>query len=619
MNPRSLVFAAISVSLCPNLCFAEVRSVRAGDDLQAALNAARPGDEVRLAPEATFSGNFVLPATSGTSTITVRTDLPDAGLPGPRQRVTPATAARFARIVSPNSGAALRTAPGANHWRLLFLEFPSNKDGYGDIIQIGDGSDAQKDLAQVPTEIVLDRVYVHGDRVQGQKRGVALNGAAITIRNSYISDIKAVGVDSQAIGGWNGPGPFTIENNYLEATGEVVLLGGADPEIPNLVSAGVIVRNNHMTRPMSWRDAIVAPPSNVTAVGSGSGSLPAGVYGFRVVARQPAGAGSVATSLPSAEVTAVASSGGISVSWQPLPNASEYRVYVRNPAGVTQFWTVPSPPFVHNTATGGRSGNPPSSATMWQVKNLFELKNARDVTIEYNLFENNWESAQTGYAILFTPRNQDGKCDWCGLEQVRFRHNVVRNVAGGFNITGYDDNNPSRQTTGLTIEDNLIQVTSALGGTGWAFLAGEAPRDLVIDHNSIDFGGTTLFYAYGGTTAAPKTMPGFRFTNNVARHGEYGINGADASTGTLTIQMYLPGSVITGNWLSGGNSSRYPPGNRFEEPFVLNLPPLGSATSPVPPPIGANLPLMVRVIDWAQRGLMPGNAPERPNGLRSIF
>ncbi|MFB3852293.1 MAG: hypothetical protein ACE148_00565 [Vicinamibacterales bacterium] len=44
----------------------------------------------------------------------------------------------------------------------------------------------------------------------------------------------------------------------------------------------------------------------------------------------------------------------------------------------------------------------------WQVKNLFELKNALRVTVEANLFENNWQAAQAGYAIVFTPRNQDG-------------------------------------------------------------------------------------------------------------------------------------------------------------------------------------------------------------------
>ena len=615
MTPRLAVLAAIFVSLSPNLCFAEVRYVRAGEDLQAALNAAQPGDELRLAANTTFSGNFVLPVTSGSSTITVRTDLPDSALPGTRQRITPATAAQFARIVSPNSAAALRTAPGAHHWRLMFLEFQANKNGFGEIIQLGDGSSAQSDLSQVPYQLVLDRVYIHGDRVQGQKRGVALNARSVVIRNSHISDIKAVGIDTQAIGGWNGPGPFTIENNYLEASGEVFLLGGADPPIPNLVSADVEIRYNHMTRPMSWRDAIVAPPTSVSAVGTSGGTLPAGVYAYRVVARHPSGAGTIANSAASAEVSAVASSGAVRVTWTAVPDATEYQVYARNPSGATEYWTVTGPSFVHTAPTGGRAGTPPTVGTKWQIKNIFELKNARRVRVEYNVLENNWLAAQAGYAILFTPRNQDGKCTWCIVEQVDFSHNVVRNVAAGFNITGYDNNYVSGQTNGIRIHDNYIyEVKTELGGAGWGFLLGDAVRDITIDRNTIDFNGTTLLYVHGGTAANPRPITGFRYTNNASPHGLYGINGAEASTGTLTFQMYFPSMVMTGNWISGGNSSRYPAGNRFEEPFEVKIP---AGTAFVGGP-GANIRMLLAMAENVRKGLLV-EFPAPPSSVRVIL
>ena len=51
----------------------------------------------------------------------------------------------------------------------------------------------------------------------GQKRGVALNSASTSIRNSYIGGIRLAGQETQGIAGWNGPGPFVIENNYVEA------------------------------------------------------------------------------------------------------------------------------------------------------------------------------------------------------------------------------------------------------------------------------------------------------------------------------------------------------------------------------------------------------------------
>src|SRR6266849_10826737 len=43
--------------------------------------------------------------------------------------------------------------------------------------------------------------------------------------NSYVSDFKSTDpiTDTQAICGWNGTGPYIIQNNYLEAAAENVL------------------------------------------------------------------------------------------------------------------------------------------------------------------------------------------------------------------------------------------------------------------------------------------------------------------------------------------------------------------------------------------------------------
>ncbi len=564
-----LVLGCCGFALSSADAHAAVIAVPAGGNLQAALDAAQSGDEIRVAPGATFTGNFTLPVKPGATLITVRTDLPDGGLPGDAERVTPATAAPFARIVSPNTMAALRTAPGAHHWRLIFLDFPSTSQGYGEIIQLGDGSSAQNDLGSVPHDIILDRVYVHGSPLYGQKRGIALNAAAVTIRNSYISECKAAGFDAQAIGGWNGPGPFTIENNYLEASGENLMLGGSDPSIPNLVPADVVVRFNYLSRPMAWRDPIIPSPAVATATLAGSaGTLGAGTYGYRVAARRPIGQGSTGQSPPTVEFSAVVpGDSAIAITWTPVPDATEYRVYGRSPGGQNQYWTTTGTSFV-DTGAPGTAAAPPATGTVWTVKNIFELKNARRVRVEYNVLENNWRAAQAGYAIMLTPRNQDGQCPWCVVEQVDFTHNIVRNTAAGINIAGFDSPNPSQQANGLRFVDNLIYgVTTSLGGPGWSVLIGEQPRDVTFDHNTFDFDGTTLVFASGGTAASPKQIAGFTFTNNAAPHGQYGINGDNASTGTLTFQMYFPAAAVTGNWLSGGSSSRYPSGNRFDAPF----------------------------------------------------
>ena len=151
---------------------------------------------------------------------------------------------------SPNGEPALTTKPSAHHWRLQWLAFEANQGGAGDIIQLGDGSRAQRNLATVPHHFELDGLIIRGDAVRGQKRAIALNSATTTIRNSDIREIKAIGQDSQAICGWNGPGPYVIENNYLEAAGENVMFGGADPAIRDLVPSDITVRGNYMSKPV---------------------------------------------------------------------------------------------------------------------------------------------------------------------------------------------------------------------------------------------------------------------------------------------------------------------------------------------------------------------------------
>ena len=62
----------------------------AGANLQTAINNAQPGDELLLAPGATYTGQFYLP-NKGTSSqwIVIRTDLPDATIGAPGTRMTP--------------------------------------------------------------------------------------------------------------------------------------------------------------------------------------------------------------------------------------------------------------------------------------------------------------------------------------------------------------------------------------------------------------------------------------------------------------------------------------------------------------------------------------------------
>jgi hypothetical protein len=225
--------------------------VRANDDLQEAIDRARPGDVLLLEAGATYVGSFVLPVKNGTRPIVIRTSTDDRRLPGANQRIGPEHAALLPKLKPSGADPALRTAPGTSGWRLIGIEFIGNGVA-GDIITLGDGSREQKDLDSMPSDIVLDRILMRGDP-KGQKRGIALNSASTTIKNSYISDIKAAGQESQAIAGWNGSGPFIIENNALQAAGVNILFGGADPAIPDLVPSDITIRWNLITKDVDWR------------------------------------------------------------------------------------------------------------------------------------------------------------------------------------------------------------------------------------------------------------------------------------------------------------------------------------------------------------------------------
>jgi Carbohydrate binding module (family 6) len=228
-------------------------TVPQGANLQAYLDAAQPGDTLLLLPGVTYSGNFVLPAKSGSSYITVKSAADPSSLPGDGVRVGPQYASQLPKIQGGFAGGpAFVTASGAHHWRLQWLEIMSTYVE-NQLIELGDSSSAQSSLSVVPHDIVIDRCYIHGDPNNGQKRGIALNSASTWIVNSYISDIKSSQEDTQAIAGWNGPGPYTIENNYLQAAGEVILFGGGDPYIQNLVPSDISIRYNRVTKSTSWR------------------------------------------------------------------------------------------------------------------------------------------------------------------------------------------------------------------------------------------------------------------------------------------------------------------------------------------------------------------------------
>jgi hypothetical protein len=227
-------------------------AVAAGGDLQAALKAVQPGEVITLAPGAVFTGNFGLPKKAGNGWIVVRSGASDDKLPAPGARATPAFAPAMPKILSPNQNPAVYAEAGAHHYRFIGIEFSTTADVKEIYTIVAFGGEQASDT-DTPHNLILDRCYVHGLPGLGSRRGVLLNGASSSIIDSHISEIHTAGTDSQAVLGYNGPGPFKIVNNFLEGATENILFGGADPQIRDLVPSDIEIRRNHLFKPLRWR------------------------------------------------------------------------------------------------------------------------------------------------------------------------------------------------------------------------------------------------------------------------------------------------------------------------------------------------------------------------------
>jgi hypothetical protein len=94
---------------------------------------------------------------------------------------------------------------------------------------------------------------VHGTPTLEVRRCIALNSGTTAVIDSWLGDCHSRQGDSQGLVSYNGAGPFRIENNHIEAGHEVIMFGGADPSIRDLVPSDITIRGNHITRPLEWK------------------------------------------------------------------------------------------------------------------------------------------------------------------------------------------------------------------------------------------------------------------------------------------------------------------------------------------------------------------------------
>ena len=311
----------------------------------------------------------------------------------------------------------------------------------------------------------FDNVYIHGDPTSGAKNGITLQCAGATLRRSVVDDIFRRGQESHAIVGWDGPGPYVIEDNVLQAASINILFGGADPSTTGRVPSNITIARNTITKKLEWR---------------GKG---------------------------------------------------------------------------------------------YAVKNLLELKNAKQVRVTDNTLQYSWVDGQTGYGFVIGVQNQSGRCPWCVVEDVTVERNTIKDIGTAVAILARDDRAgfPSDYAKRITFRDNTFANINraTYGGRGAAFELHRGPEDLVIEGTRII--NTPLNY-HSWIQFGAGAFPAVRLivrNNPRIIEGHYGMLGDGSITvsgqGTPALAGFAPGYTWENNSVikSGIRTIQWPAGTVF--------------------------------------------------------
>jgi len=380
-------------------------TVRAGGNLQAALEAARLGDTIILQAGATYDGPFILRDKGkgkGTDAdyITIRID-DLASIPKEGERVKPKVhSGSMPKISAPSQQAAIRAEPGAHHFRFIGIEIAPalNANYVYNLIDLGDSNYHSNE--QFPHHLIFDRCYVHSTGLNKARRGFALNSVETSVLNSYVSGFAGEGDETQAIAGWNGPGPFHIINNYLEAGAEVILFGGADPSIPNLIPSDIEISRNYLYRPPEWAGKVTMK----------------GTFELKNARR-------------------VKVDGNVLESTNPRQVA--FVITVRNQNGKAPWSTIQDVEITNNVSRHASSG-----INVLGKDDQFPSQPAQRIRIANNLFTDLTSPGDISYFLQVS-----------GSSALTVEHNTVQNI--GNIISAYNE-----PTTGLVFRDNIVQYNS---------------------------------------------------------------------------------------------------------------------------------------------------------------
>jgi hypothetical protein len=439
----------------PDNLSGRIITVRAGADLQAALNAARATDTLVLDAGATWIGNFELPPRKDDGWVAIRSSA-EASLPSTGHRVSPSNASAMPKILTPNSAAALTARDGTQGWRLVGLEvgvLPTWTNVVYQLVLFGWGSGPHG--RRHPTDVlasrfIVERCYIHGSQTQRVRRGVLANGADVRIADSWIDEIHDSGFDSQAILAYDGSGPYLIDNNELQASSENIMFGGADSSRPDLIPSDITIRRNHIIKPLRWKSDDPSYDGHAWVIKP--------LIELKSAQRVLIEGNTLENSWLWPAFVTDAFNQDKQAPWSIVQDVIFQHNVIRNSIAVYQAWGATGPvrrvKIYNNNATGIRYRIYNRPGPSYASGTFFYIINGEDIWIEHNTAQP--MDRGTGYIELGTSN-----------PRLTIRNNVFGYGHGGFMVSGSwanDDASVATAAPGVAIAKNaLVNLGDALG------------------------------------------------------------------------------------------------------------------------------------------------------------
>ncbi|MCW5977238.1 MAG: hypothetical protein KIT09_04135 [Bryobacteraceae bacterium] len=483
-------------------------------EVQTALDDAHRGDTIKLEAGRLFRSNrsLVITARPGSSGYLTITTTQDARLPAPDARVTPAYAPLMPTIAATGPwalGIAGNDTP-ATYIRLWGLRFSTivAVTGEGPLLIGNSGSyfgTTLRSPLQQPDNIVVDQCLFEQDYSYIVRRMISVHGRHVTIRNSYIDGIRELNADTQAINAVQGVGPLIIENCYLGGAAENLLLGGIGTYFDGAIEG--MIRFNYFPR-MEERMRF-SPWSGGMVVFRGRVIRPSRNTGYTYVARNS----------------------GITGNMEPAWPESVGGTVVDN--GIT--WACVSSSNAHLVA-----------------KNNLEIKSARRMQIQHNVFARHWIDGQDNNVVFKLSNCVEGTAN-C---------QCVPEYSGVVDVTGASvrarDGRPLPNLHQPLTWNNVDPFNIKINGVDYRIASFE-PGDHLRLTLTTDAGTQTgVPYTYGQRGCRSAWDHQITFTNNVIRGGPVGLtiaqwtNGVIGQIGDILVRNNLMEDLDCRKWSAVG-------------------------------------------------------------------